>query len=363
MSNGVLDFLFDGKPPASVTTYGTSTENMPKWLSDYTQGLIGRANAVAAEPYQAYNGPRVAPISQDQNNAFAQVRSNIGSYQPALAQANQMTQQAGALSPVGAASPYMASAGRNFPGAVSQYMDPYIQNVLDRNSLQTTRTLNENLLPSVAKMFGASNATPRSTQMRSTVDRGVRDLTEGLNSQNLAALSGAYTTAGQLFDTDAARQAQLASTAGNLAGQEGALKLQSGQQMGALGELGQSLNYRDVAQQEAIGQEQQQQQQRNMDTAYQDFLEQRNYPRNTIDWMSSVVRGLPTPTQTSVTKTGPGDVFQPSPLSQLASMFTGIGGLAQAVQPRQARGGRIRVARYARGGVVRRPARGALSYY
>ena len=38
----ILDFLFEGKPPQSVTTYGQTVENIPKWMSDYTQGLIAR---------------------------------------------------------------------------------------------------------------------------------------------------------------------------------------------------------------------------------------------------------------------------------------------------------------------------------
>jgi hypothetical protein len=58
----ILDFLFEGKPPASVTTYGQTVENLPAWYSDYTQGLIARANAVAAEPFQTYGYPRIAGL-------------------------------------------------------------------------------------------------------------------------------------------------------------------------------------------------------------------------------------------------------------------------------------------------------------
>ena len=60
---GALDFLFEGKAPPSVTTYGSTVTDMPKWLSDYTQGLIGKANAVAGEDYQAYGGPRLAGLT------------------------------------------------------------------------------------------------------------------------------------------------------------------------------------------------------------------------------------------------------------------------------------------------------------
>ena len=59
----LTDFLFEGRPPKSVTTYGQTIKDVPKWLSDYTQGLIARANQAAAEPYIPYGGPRIAPFT------------------------------------------------------------------------------------------------------------------------------------------------------------------------------------------------------------------------------------------------------------------------------------------------------------
>lgn len=47
----ITNFLFEGSAPPSTTTYGTTTQNLPTWYSDYTQGLINKANAVAAMPY------------------------------------------------------------------------------------------------------------------------------------------------------------------------------------------------------------------------------------------------------------------------------------------------------------------------
>ena len=80
----VTDFLFEGQPPQSVTTYGQTVENVPKWMSDYTQGLIARANAAAAEPYIPYGGPRIAGFSPEQEAAFGMVEENVGAYQPFL---------------------------------------------------------------------------------------------------------------------------------------------------------------------------------------------------------------------------------------------------------------------------------------
>ena len=79
-----IDFLFEGKPPQSVTTYGQTVENIPKWMSDYTQGLIARANAAAAEPYIPYGGPRIAGFTPEQQAAWGLTEANIGAYQPYL---------------------------------------------------------------------------------------------------------------------------------------------------------------------------------------------------------------------------------------------------------------------------------------
>ena len=56
MAVDINDYLFGVNAPPSVTTYGTSTTTTPAWYNDYTQGLIGKANAIAAEPYQRPTG-------------------------------------------------------------------------------------------------------------------------------------------------------------------------------------------------------------------------------------------------------------------------------------------------------------------
>jgi hypothetical protein len=35
------DFLFQGSPPPSVTTYGSSSASMPAWFEDYQKGILG----------------------------------------------------------------------------------------------------------------------------------------------------------------------------------------------------------------------------------------------------------------------------------------------------------------------------------
>lgn len=334
---GIADFLFEGKSPPSVTTYGSTTSDIPQFMSDYTQGLIARANAIAAEPYQQYGGPRVAGFTPDTQNAFNVTRQAAGSYMGPLAQALGLTEQAAApgASGLAQAQPYLNQAAQGFTGNnVQQYMDPYVQNVIDRAKLEANRNYTENILPTLDNKFTASGQYGSSAMAREA-NRAARDVTEGLQSQANAALSGAYTQAGNLFNTDQARQLAVGQTTGQLAGQQQGAMLQAGQQLGALGQAQQALGLQGAAALDTIGQEQQAQNQKNLDVAYQDFLNQTQYPRQTIDWMSSVIRGLPAPVSTTNTSTGPGSTFQPSPLSQLGSLGTGVAGLYELFNPKK----------------------------
>jgi hypothetical protein len=327
---GIADFLFEGKPPPSTTTYTNTNANIPQFMSDYTQGLISRANAIAAEPYQQYGGPRVAGFTPDTQNAFNVTRQAAGSYMGPLAQALGLTEQAAApgASGLSAAQPYLSQAGQNFGASqAQQYMDPYVGNVIDRSTQLANRNYNENILPTLDKKFAASGQYGSSAMAREA-NRAARDLTEGVQSNAASQLSGAYQQAGSLFNSDQARQLALGQTSGQLAGQQQGAMLQAGQQLGQLGQAQQQLGLQGAAALDTIGQEQQGLNQKNLDTAYQDFLNQTNYPRSTIDWMSSVIRGLPAPQSTQQTTTGPGNTFQPSPLSQIGSYASGIAGLA-----------------------------------
>lgn len=360
-----LDFLFEGRPPPATTTYGTTSTEMPSWLSDYTQGLITRANSIAGEPYQAYGGPRLAGLNEDQQRSFDITRGASGLYTPWITGAQQSAQ--GAL---GQAMPYLNKAAQTYPQVAKQYMDPYQENVINRAGTLANRQLQEKFLPSVEATFGAAGSGPRSTQMRRTVDNGVRDLTEGLHEQALGALSTGYTTGANIFGQDMQRQGALGDTVGNLA-------LNSGQVSGNLAGTAQNLALRDAASQAAVGEQLQGDQQRSLDLAHSDFAEQRDYPKSQADWLSSIIRGMPYDQTTNRNEVGPANVYQPSGAAQLGSLVTtglgiyndikgtgagGGGGTAPATtDPRDwlARGGKIRYRGYKKGGRV---VKGALCY-
>jgi hypothetical protein len=325
---GIADFLFEGKPPPATTTYGSTSANIPQWMSDYNQVLISRANAIAAEPYQAYGGPRVAGFTPDTQNAFNLTRQAANAYQGPLSQALGLTGEAvgpgsGGLS---AASPFISAAGGNYPGAVSRYMDPYVGNVINRAKLEANRNYTENILPALDAKF-TSGGQYGSSAMAREANRAARDVTEGLQSQADAALSQAYTSGANIFGQDQARQLGLAQLSGQLGAADQEAKLKGAAQLGVLGQASQDMGLKGAGALDTIGQLQQGQQQKNLDLAYKDFLEQKNYPRETIDWMSSVIRGMPAPVSSTTTSTGPANTYQPSPLAQLGGTAAGFAGL------------------------------------
>ena len=345
--SGFLDFLFEGKPPKSVTTYGQTVENVPKWMSDYTQGLIARANAAAAEPYIPYGGPRVAGFDPSQEDAFAMGRENVGNWQPYMEGATAATTDVlSGPSGLEQAQPYLDQGTRDFPGSVDEYMNPYISHVLDRQEELAGRTLNEKFLPSLDRrfigsgQFGSRGEGAGSDSMEATGVRGVRDIMEGLEGQRLATLGAAYGQAGDLFGADRARDLTAGQTAGTLDIQGDQINLMGGQQLGALGEAVQGAGMRDVGMLEGIGATQQAQTQRSLDTAYSDFLEQRDLPMARTGFMSEIIRGLPPSAVGRSTNTqdfGPASIYQPSPLSQAVGAYGTYRGLTEG----NARGGRI----------------------
>jgi hypothetical protein len=98
------------------------------------------------------------------------------------------------------------------------------------------------------------------------------------------------------------------------------LGMQAGSALGQLGATEQGLGLQRAQALQQVGSTQQQQTQRELDTAYQDFLDQRDYGRGNIDFLSRILRGTPV-TPATVQNT----YANPNPLTQIAGL--GIAGL------------------------------------
>jgi hypothetical protein len=305
-------------------------------------------------------------------------QDTVGGY---LGQGTNDINQATGISGLGSASPWMSAASQSFPGSVDQYMSPYTDKVLDVIAQRGARNLSENLLPAVGDTF-MGHGQFGSERQRDFTNRAVRDTQEGILDQQAKSLESGYATAGNLFNQDANRYAGLASTAGGLAGADasrllGASQARTGLANTALSQTGQGINtslaagqgmlgaqnqgynqltglagqnfqlgqgiqglgYTDAAALGAIGQQQQQLGQQSLNTAYQDFLEQRNYPMDMTSYFSNIIRGYNPGSNTAQqsTTTAP----DPSTVSQIAGLGTGLLGIAGATGMFRKAGGRI----------------------
>ncbi len=353
MAESIYDFLFEGKPPQSVTTYGQTVENIPKWMSDYTQGLISRANAAAAEPYIPYGGPRIAGFNPDQQAAFGMVEANIGAYQPYL-EAGAAAYGGGlnrAANISAAAQPYMDEASQRWTdeGVAESYMNPYISGVLDRQERLATRTLEDEFMPRISGMFGGAGqygSRGGTGSMEDMAMRGARDIQEDLESQRLEALSGAYGQGADIFGADQSRYGELGRIAGALEEAGAGAMYQGAEGLGRMGEAAQGMGFTDAAAMEHIGAQQQGMDQASLDLAYQDFLEQRNLPFERLGFMSDIIRGLPMDRVQTRTDVGPASIYQPSPLSQAVGAY----GVYRGLNPRGGAEGGYIEDDYAEGG-------------
>jgi hypothetical protein len=313
-----LNFLTQGTPLPSTSSTLT-TNQVPQYLSDYLYNLMSGAYSAAQQEYQPYGGPRIAGFTDPQQAAFQTSQQAATAYQPQLQAAKQTATQAGGLSTMGAAQPYFSQAGQTLPSTIQNYMNPYQKNVIETMGSEAQRQLQEKILPAIGDQFTRAGQFG-STRQQEIAQRGVRDVASDLEANIGKQLAAGYTTAGTQAQADLQRMASIGQAAGQLTGTEEANKAALAGVQAGLGQKEQALGLTGAAAQEAVGAQQQALNQKNLDLAYQDFQQQRDYPQQQIGFLSNVVRGLPSGGGTSSgATTSLGNTYSASPLASLAS--------------------------------------------
>jgi hypothetical protein len=324
-----LDFLFEGKPPENISAKTKEIGDSPPWFQDYTRGLIAKANAVAAAGYKPYPGAlRIAPFTEYQQKAMSMVPNAAMSYQPYLRQSQEETQAAAQGDSLQAASPYFQQAAMRTPEGIGSYLNPYTQEVVNRIGALSQRQLKENIIPTIQNQFIAGG-TFGGSRSGEALGRAVRDLGESTTAAQSQALERGYAQAGQQMQQDQARLAQLGQVSGALTQADFARRLQAADQYGRLGAMAQNLGLAGVAAIQSTGDTQQLYDQRNLDLAYQDFLQQRDYDREQIAFLNQAIRGLDIPTRQYQERIGPAEYYQPSPLTQIAQAASTYAGMSR----------------------------------
>lgn len=307
--------------PAQQTV--TQQNAVSAYAAPYVENMLGKAEALTAQPYQAYGGQRTADFTGMQNQAFG-AAGNLG----VMGQTTGASQLAGAAG-LGALSqqydPMMAGTQNFGNRAAAQYMNPYamqaMQPELQEQARQSTMLGQQNQAKAVGQgAFGGSrSALVESERQRNLAQQQGNTISTGMNT--------AYQNAMQQFNADQARQMQAQQA--NIGQQQfganlGIQGLQlANQAAGTLGQLGQNQYAQEtgnISLQNQLGTQQQQQQQNVLNQQYQDFLTQKQTPYNQLSFMQNMLAGLP---MTSSTQ----NVYSnPSMLSQVAGLGTAAAG-------------------------------------
>jgi hypothetical protein len=321
---------------------------IPEYARPYVERMLGQTEALTdinQNPYQAYGGQRVADFSPMQKQAFGdvgkmQIASQIGQGS-GLAAASGM----GSLNTAGQMGQVGQQYANQATNAASQqaYMSPYIQNALQPQLAEMNRQydmtgLQQRKAAAGAGAFGGN----REALMRSENERNK-------NMAMNAAIGSGYQNAFQ-----AAQQAQQFGAGLGLQGLQGQLQGygQAGQAAATLGQLGQTQYGQQMGINQArqnVGAIQQAQAQQGLDTAYQDFLKQKNYPYQQLAFMSDMTRGIPLSQQSQSIYSAP-----PNPVSQIGGLgmsALGIYGMSGGFKPAK-EGGLMAAKTYKEGGLT-----------
>jgi hypothetical protein len=307
--------------PSAPTNQTVTQTNLPEYAKPYYLNLMKRTEAESYRPYQTYGGERIAGFTPAQE---ALQRQTMGLQTPE--QFNAATQGATATGMLG-----LGAAQRGFNAAfgnTADYMSPYIQGALDPQIREANRQADyfkrNDALGSMGTGGGPSSY-GGSRQLLASVER----------ERNANQMVGDILGKGYQSAYDAAQRQQqfLGSLGMQGLGQAG----MSSQLLGNLGTAEQQADIARLGYQQQVAAQPQALQQEKYDMAYQDFLRQRDYPKEQLGFYNQMLRGLPV--QLASTQT----TYQrpPSVGSQIAGLGAGALGLAKAANL-FAEGGEVR---------------------
>ena len=264
-------------PPDPITGQQIGQESaLSTWAGPYVTEMLGRGRAIASEPYQTYTGPLTAGQSAGQAAAF----QGIGSL-------NIPTAEMGAFAPTSFTD----------TGIAQQYMNPFIQTALDpqiaeaRRQAEIQRVANAGRLTQ-AGAYGGS----RQAVMESEADRNLLQNIAGITGQGYQT---AYDKAAAQYNVEQERERATQD---------------------AINKYGLS----SLAAQANLGAKERDIEQQGIAADYKQFREERDFPYKQVQYMQSLLQGLPLETQSYT-------YAEPSRISQIAAMGGGANALYENI--------------------------------
>lgn len=274
---------------------------LPKYLEEYMKGLAdfkgqglrdARGIYDMMREYTPYTNPRIAGFSDDTTDAFGEIRDASEAWGPEMSRAEELAKNTpkmwrgtyDAAADFASADPTVAGALKS--GGLADVMNPYTDEVINRavGDIEHSGARQELADQAKASRMGAhgggGEAVLKSLTRKNTGEQ-VADTTAGLRKAG-------FDSATDIMEGDAGRRLHagqtLAGIAGGRAGAESTGLRDLAGIAGQRAEMERAQN-RDLM---GIGSLQQGQDQRSMDLAYNDFLEQRNWPFQAYNFLNAV---------------------------------------------------------------------------
>jgi hypothetical protein len=274
--------------PGQATGAVGQESSLSNWAGDYVTEMLGKGQALSNMPYSAYTGPLTAGPSQLQNQAFQGIGSlsvpGGGNFTPGAFDAGQWNSQ-----------------------TATQYMNPYLEQAMAPQIAEAQRTAEMQRMQNAGRLtqagaFGGS----RQAIMESELDRNLMQEVGDITGRGYR---DAYDRAMQAYQTDAGRSLT-AQGMGEDSRQFGARfgldALTADRQV--LQDQLQAGNLQRAIESEGIAADMNQ------------FETERDYPYKQVQFMQSLLQGLPLASQNY-------EYAQPGAFQQFTSGAGGILGL------------------------------------
>ena len=280
-------------PPPPTTQTVTQQATIPEELKPFVTDVLEKSKAIQerreVEGYVPFSGPRIAEFAPEQTQAFESIKGLVGQGQQYFDPAARLT-AASAFAPTGP--------------QVGQFMNPYLQNVVDIQQREARRAADVERQQLGAQAVGAGGF--GGSRQAILEAEQARNLQQQLGDIQARGLAGAYEDA----------QARLQ--------QQRERERLAGAQFATLGQVAPGQAFRELSALEAIGAQRQGQQQQALDIAQQEYEIARTFPERTLQDYQSIIRGYAAPIPASTIQRSQTTTPAPSFLQQAS----GLGGLA-----------------------------------
>ena len=287
-------------PPPPATQTVTQQATIPEELKPFVTDVLEKSRAIQerreVEGYVPFSGPRIAEFAPEQTQAFESIKGLVGQGQQYFDPAARLT----------SASAFAPTAPQ-----VSQFMNPYLQNVVDIQQREARRAADVERQQLGAQAvtaggFGGSRQAILEAEQ-------ARNLQQQLGDIQTRGLAAAYEDA----------QARLQ--------QQRERERLAGAQFATLGQVAPGQAFRELSALEAIGAQRQQQQQQALDIAQQEYEIARTFPERTLQDYQSIIRGYAAPIPASTVQRSQTTTPAPSFLQQAAGLGFATAGVGKAL--------------------------------